>query len=72
MERWERKQLRDEDVIREELHYWLGRYYESAGRLDEAKEAYQQALEAGEQFDVTEGRTYRERSKGRLAEIENS
>ena len=72
MERWERKQLRDGDVIREEMHYWLGRYYESVGRMDEAKEAYQQALEAGEQFDVTEGRTYRERSKGRLAEIENS
>ena len=71
-ERWDRKQLRDHDVMQEELNYWLGRYYESVGLIEEAKESYMNALESGEQFEVTEGRTYRVLSGERLAKIENS
>ena len=72
LERWDRMQLRDGDVMQEELSYWLGRYYESLGLMEQAKESYMNALEAGEQFEVTEGRTYRVLSEERLAEIKNS
>lgn len=71
LHRWSSSNLKDRDVMEEELYYWLGRCYEDRGDEEQARESYIKSMEAGERFDVQEGRIYLQRSRERLIVVEN-